>query len=350
MALDDGNPILRYTPNQEYVFSKGWNFEIVNRGRINNYGFVNEQDYAKHADDDGPVVVIGDSYVEAMMVPYEDTVQGRLSRIVTSDRRVYSLGASGSQLADYLQYAKFASDEFHPCVMIFVIVGNDFDESLTQYKRGVGYHFERAADTSAWRIVRTDYHPTLWKRLIRHSALVRYLWKTVGVGDLTNLASAKSGEYVGNTRASASVERLAHSQSAVDFFLDQLPSHAHLSASRLLFVIDAARPELYSTSEAQERGTSYFERMRRYFLMQATRLGYEVIDMQPPFQSRHKLDGSRFEWTIDGHWNALGHEEAAKAIVASHTFKRLGMMNGARRDERAMSSNPLYGATAQKGN
>ena len=99
VVLDDRNPVLRYAPNQSYVWSKGWRFEIVNTGRINNYGFVNDQDYAKHAED-GPVVGIGDSYVEAMMVPYKQTGQGRLSHLLTSDRLVYSLGISGAQLAD----------------------------------------------------------------------------------------------------------------------------------------------------------------------------------------------------------------------------------------------------------
>jgi hypothetical protein len=324
MSLDDRNPVMRYTPNQEYVFSKGWNFEIVNRGRINNYGFVNEQDYSRHTED-GPVVVIGDSYVEAMMVPYEHTVQGRLAQALAPHRAVYSVGTSGSQLADYLEYAKFASTEFHPHAMVFVIVGNDFDESLAQYNSGAGYHFERVAERGDFRVVRTDYQPSWWKRFIRHSAVVRYLWKTVGVGDLSHLVSGQVDQYVGNTQASTSGERLADSQSAVDFFLSQLPQRTSLSASRILFVMDAARPDLYSASASEQSGTSYFHLMRRYFLNRAASLGYEAIDMHPRFYARHQIDGAKFEFTIDGHWNSLGHEEAAKAIAASDTFKRLGM-------------------------
>ena len=322
MALNDSNPVMRYTPNQQYVFSKGWNFEIVNYGRINNYGFVNQQDYTRHTADDGPVVVIGDSYVEAMMVPYEQTVQGRLSRHLSSHRDVYSVASSGAQLAAYLEYAKFASQEFHPYAMVFVIVGNDFDESLARYTSGFGYHFQRAQDTPAFRIVRTDYYPSRLKRFMRHSALVRYLWITVGVGHLSRLASRESGQYVGNTDASASAERVEHSRSAVDFFLSELPQRANLPPSRILFVIDAPRPEVYS-SGPQPAGTSYFHVMRQYFLTKAAGLGYEAIDMHPWFHARHRLDGARFEFAIDGHWNGLGHEEAMKAIVASETFKRL---------------------------
>jgi hypothetical protein len=43
--------------------------------------------------------------------------------------------------------------------------------------------------------------------------------------------------------------------------------------------------------------------------------------MQPRFISRHRQDGSRFEFAIDAHWNSLGHQEAAEAIASSHMFQ-----------------------------
>src|SRR5437762_2017287 len=105
MGVDQNNPIIRFTPNQAFTFSKGWQFAIVNIGRINNYGFVNDQDYTR-ADERGPVVIIGDSYVEARMVPYQQTVQGRLAKRLENKRNVYSIGISGAQLAQYLAFAQ----------------------------------------------------------------------------------------------------------------------------------------------------------------------------------------------------------------------------------------------------
>ena len=323
MAVNDHNPILRYLPNQQYVYSKGWQFEIVNNGRINNYGFLNEQDYAVHAGD-GPVVVIGDSYVEAMMVPYEETIQGRLSRLLKPKRLVYSLGISGAQLADYLAFAQFAWNEFHPSAMVFVVVGNDFDESLAKYSTGPGHHFEHVSDTSDLRLVRTDYRPSFWKSMMRHSALARYLWKTVGVGHISDAVSQrfeKSGRYVGNTEASATIERLADSQMAVDHFFRELPDRAGIPKSRILFVLDGVRPDVYSASGELSEPNSYFHLMRRYFLAKASKLGYETIDMHPRFVARHQRDGARFEFRIDGHWNGLGHQEAAEAVADSRTLQ-----------------------------
>lgn len=42
-------PMFRYTPNRDYVYSRDWNFNLVNRGRVNNAGFINDQDYAQAA-------------------------------------------------------------------------------------------------------------------------------------------------------------------------------------------------------------------------------------------------------------------------------------------------------------
>lgn len=323
MAVNDQNTILRYQPGQSYVFSKGWQFEIVNAGHINNYGFVNDQDYAPHAAN-GPVVVIGDSYVEAMMVPYEETVQGRLSRLLKVNRLVYSLGVSGAELADYLAFAQFAWNEFHPIAMVFIVVGNDFDESLAKYSTGPGYHFAPVSDASEFRMVRTDYHPSLWKTMMRQSVLVRYLWKTIGVGHLSEIISTKFGNasrYVGNTDASASGERLADSQIAVDQFFRELPQRTGVPKSRILFVVDGVRPDVYSGSGEVVESDSYFHVMRRYFLAEAAKQGYETIDMHPRFAARHQRDGARFEFRIDGHWNGLGHQEVAEAIASSRVFQ-----------------------------
>src|SRR5215203_4239747 len=72
MTVNERNPVLRFTPNREFTYSKGWNLSLVNRGRTNNYGFVNAQDYDTTAH--APLLaVIGDSYVEAVMVPFAET-------------------------------------------------------------------------------------------------------------------------------------------------------------------------------------------------------------------------------------------------------------------------------------
>ena len=74
MPVNAANPVLRFSPNRALVYSLGWNFHTVVRGRVNNAGYVNDQDYVR----EGPplIAVIGNSFIEAQMVPYAETLQG----------------------------------------------------------------------------------------------------------------------------------------------------------------------------------------------------------------------------------------------------------------------------------
>ena len=98
-------PLFRETPNRTFTGSRGWNFSISNNVHVNNHGFVNHQDYSENLDK--PVVaVIGDSYVEALMTPYAETLHGRAAKDY-KDAYFYSFGASGAQLPQYLAYARY---------------------------------------------------------------------------------------------------------------------------------------------------------------------------------------------------------------------------------------------------
>src|SRR5204862_5996029 len=104
------DPVLHFTPNRPFVNSLGWNMHNVVHGRVNNAGFVNEQDYVR----DGPplIAVIGDSFIETQMVPYAESLQGRLAAALKDRFRVYSFAGSGAPLSQYLIWAGFAVREY----------------------------------------------------------------------------------------------------------------------------------------------------------------------------------------------------------------------------------------------
>jgi len=327
LPVNDVNPVMRFAPNREFTYSDGWNFAIVNHGRTNNYGFVNNQDYDSTART--PLLsVVGDSYVEALMVHYEETLQGRLARLVGRRGRVYSFGMSGSALSQYLAEVDFARARFRPSGLVVVIVANDFDESLLRYKAGPGLHYFRE-DSAGLRLARMDYAPSLLRRAARHSAIASYLIRNLGLSGLSAGLRARLKnpaerplEFVGNTVAAADSQRMADSRRVVDAFLDELPSRSGLDPSRVALLVDGMRPNLYSEAGLKASAGSYFDLMRRYLLATAASRGFEVVDMQPRFIERHQRDGSRFEFPTNGHWNAIGHEEAADAVAKSPVFQK----------------------------
>jgi len=154
--VDAANPIVRFHPNRDFLFSRGPLLTNVNRGHVNNYGFVNDQHY--ETGDKRPLLaVIGDSYIEAGMVPYPLTLQGRLAGQQNGNRRVYSFGSSGSSLLDYLYYAIYARQQFGAEWLVINVVGNDFDEMLLRYKQAPAFHYFAEAPDGGLSPMLLDY-------------------------------------------------------------------------------------------------------------------------------------------------------------------------------------------------
>jgi len=91
-----------------------------------------------------------------------------------------------------------------------------------------------------------------------------------------------------------------------------------LPNDRILFTVDGFH---YPDVAAASVGT-YFDRMRRAFMAQARARGYGVIDLDPLFFADFKARSQRFEVPGDGHWNAIGHEVVARAVLGSGLLER----------------------------
>ena len=321
-TVDDRNPISRFDPDREFTWSRDWNFSIVNTVRVNNAGFISDVDY--EADAPGPLLaVIGDSYVEAAMVPFRRTCAGRLATMLEPAGRAYAFGMSGAPLSQYLAWARHARDAYRPDGLLVIVIDNDYDESLIEYGGREGYHhFVRQGD-GRLALERVDLVPTLGFRLARHSALVRYLVQNLRVVDSFARIRARiagtdpPGLFHLQAPASAQPARVAASQRAVDAFLDLLPGYAGLEPERIVLAVDGMRPQLYDDETLDAADGAFADVMRRYLLAHARRKGYETLDLQPRFVTRYRTHRRRFEWPRDNHWNALGHEVCFDAVRSS---------------------------------
>jgi len=328
VPVNAGQPIFRFSPNREFLFSRDWNFSLVNRARINNDGFINDEDYVEN--DPRPLLaVVGDSYVEAAMVPNQQTLYRRLGDQIKAKGRIYSFGASGAPLSQYLVWAQYAAQKYRAAGIAIVVVGNDFDESLWAYNTRPGLHVYVQGGDGRLQLRRTDYAPSPFRFLVRHSALGRYLVFHLHALDLARDAAARWGlvssaraempQYVGNTAAAASPERVRDSYAAIAAFFDDLGKMVALPPDRIAFLVDGARYE--SAVAITER--SYFGLMRAHFMAEASRRGYEVVDLQPRFVERSRDGKTSFEYPTDGHWNPAGHAVVAEALGASQVVAKV---------------------------
>ena len=140
-SVTEEDKILRYKANRDVRTQVGFNFQHVNEKHINNYGFINDKDYQKKDLQNKPVIsVIGDSYVDAIQVQTKNSFHAILDEDLKS-YDVYSIGVSGSPLSQYLAFSRYVAEEFDPTTYVFLIIGNDFDQSFFEYKKAPGFHY-----------------------------------------------------------------------------------------------------------------------------------------------------------------------------------------------------------------
>jgi hypothetical protein len=324
LAVTPQSPVFRFTPNRDFVYSREWDFVLANRGHVNNAGFVNDQDYLK--DSPLPLLgVVGDSMIEAAMVPYADTLQGRLAKAVEGKARVYSFAAAGAPLSQYLIWARHAVQDYGAQALVINVVGNDFDESHVAYATYPGFwHYVPDANQQL-RLTLFEYRPSFRGQIAVSSALGRYLIFNLQAGAAWNSLrqflfsrTAAESRYAGNTATDASAERLSRSFATLDAFFRDLPGYAGLPPSRILFVVDGLRyPEVAAASAG-----SYFDRMRKALLEKAAALGYATLDLDPHFFAHHRRTGERIEFVRDAHWSSIGHGIAFDAVMASPFLTR----------------------------
>ena len=337
VEVNEENPVFHFQPDRDVTYSKGWRFNHVNELRVNNAGFVNLHDYVR--DNASPLVaVVGDSYVEGLIVGQAETLHARLAERVAPKARVYSFAASGAPLSQYIVWAEHAARTYGARGGIVLVVGNDFDESLGEVKQGPGFHhfFERDGVLSLELV---PYRPNALRRTIRFSALARYLVFHLKVLQLPapqlpallRRSGAESGDvgkpreapvFVGNTFARVDPALLGQSERVVDRFLEELLARTGWSAHDVIIVTDGSR--IFDPAARAATQAAYFPRMARYLRDRARARGITVVDMQPVFLAHHAVHGRRFDFADDGHWNGLAHALAAEAIAATPAFQGLG--------------------------
>jgi hypothetical protein len=342
--VDATHRYMHFRPNYDFTYSMGLTFDIVNKVHVNNYGYVNGQDYDASATT--PLLaVIGDSYIEAAHVPYAQSLQGRLAQRVAGRGRVYSFASSGAALSQYLAYAEFARDTFRPAALAVLVISNDFDESLLEYKSDPGHHYFTPTADGSYALELVPFTPSLLHRVLRMSALARY----VHGNDLVNgvrrriesVFGGRTEQFVSNVASDADDARVEKSKRAVDHFLKVLPQYAGVAPDMIVLLVDGVRPQLYDERQLKAVESSYASIMREYLIAQARRYPYRTVDLQPRFIERHQRDGARFEWPIDSHWNATGHEEAAAAVTDTGILQRLlATAGGAKRAPAEGESTP----------
>lgn len=306
--------ILKFEINQTGTFSLGANFYKTVSKKTNNAGFYSDYTYENYAEPD--IVVIGDSYIEAAQIQNNDTV-GALLHNKDVFSLVYQMGVSGVPLSQYIKMAAYAETHYSPERYVFLIVGNDFDQSLCDYRMKEGtWCFDN--DYNLTFIPFKGYQGV--RNFARKSAFLRYLVFQVGINwrqlmfriGLSEKGMEAQHAYAGNVKRYMPQEIVKESKIVIDRFMEELLAMG--IEQEVTLVLDGDRQDIYNSRVTN----SYFREMRNYTIHSAKLNNIEVIDMEPIFEEDYLKYGKRFDFPTDGHWNERAHN-----LLASEIMKKL---------------------------
>ena len=310
-AVTSEEDILRFYPNQTAVFSLGGNFYKTVTKKTNNAGFYSNVNYIENKKPD--IMVIGDSYVEAAQIETSDTL-GEIIAAKESNKNIYQMGVSGVPMSQYIKMVEYAKKNYKPDHFVIVIVGNDFDQSLCEYRIKLGtWCFDEN--------MKLTFNPfngyAGLRSYAKESAFARYVFLQAGINwrDLMNVLKLTpqgmeaASKYAGNVKRVKSSDIFDKSLMVVDKFFDELEKLNISDAVTL--VLDADRQDIYNN----QRSESYFEKMRDYTIIKASENGVRLVDMRPIFLDDYKENQIKFEFPTDGHWNEHAHKLVAEALM-----------------------------------
>ncbi|MBE3028149.1 hypothetical protein [Janthinobacterium sp. GW458P] len=295
-------PFRRYLAHQPYVYSYGWAFNNARSGVINAQGWSNSRDFK----DGAAVLVLGDSFVESLMLDYPDTMQGQLERALGGG--VYAAGNSGNGLADMLVMARYYLPRVHPRSVVLFVDGSNLATLLEPAKRG---HNQIEPGPDGFHIVHAPYIEPRIKRVVSYSALVRYCYYNLKLPDW--LSSTLRGKNPASA-APLPVRDTAAQALVLDYYLTQLRAIEGSSKVQFLFLVDGERGLLY---DAHKGKPSWQGDDRAFFLDRLKQHGYAAIDMQPVFARHWEAQRERMDFApMDAHWNKVSHALAAQQILS----------------------------------
>ncbi len=267
------------------------------------------------------IAIIGDSFVEALQVPYTDSLAERLEGAGQGRLQVYRFGISGAPLSHYLAMARHVAQTYQPDMIVLVLVHNDFDESFSYVAGRYTSSFQKfrmEANQVTEEIPPVPYQAT-WRDWLRQSATLRYLYyrqKLNPAAMMMQMSAAAPPAYQANIALDAFLAHRAAIQSATGYAMAQFQLLSQRHNFQPLVIMDGDRRAIAERLDAAplyKDGALWLNAMASEMAAHAS---VKFIDLHPIFEEDWRLNHQPLNFVSDNHWNEQGHKVAARALEA----------------------------------
>lgn len=328
--------------------------EGFSEGYFNSHGFRDyERSYAKPSDT-FRILVLGDSFVEALQVPLENSFPALLEKKLNENHplpkfEVLNLGQSGFGTADeYLRYLNFGVKYDPDIVILAFLTGNDFRNNsrfLNVEEVGPYYVFDKDENLVLDRTLIDQYEKSLtlpqrvFQFIKRKSYLVNFISERLYL--LSFQSRHLAFEHLGSGGALGELEdtniyspvmsdRWKEALAITEALLSKFKNTIEENGQRFVLITLSNADQLDPEAQVHLKkafGIPFdFEQPDRIIEKFATRERIPYLKLMPVFRDYHVRTGKTlhgFGGRESGHWNETGHWLAAKKIFEFLTEKNL---------------------------
>ena len=316
----------------------------------NSSGFHDVEREIEKSPDCYRIVVLGDSYIEALQVPIEQGFTHLLERRLGTHLKgrkveVINLGVSGSGPAQYYRMLDKKGLIYKPdLVVMAVFPDNDFRDSDPNLSGAIfkPFYVLRQDGDLDYQAPRTDAMGSALRPWLRRSAFLHLVRQGVG--------SLPLERWLASAGILAPSEGIAEKDAAIpagwSVYLSEPPgkwqhterltlriireagllSEQH-GAEFLVMVIGSVPAvenrwqDVLARYPGSEKLRWEFERPVSMLQELGRQWQFDVVDLTRPFQTDFVATGQSSAWPHDGHWNPRGHQLAVDNI-ASYLLER----------------------------
>ena len=298
----------RLLANHDYTWSMGWDLRHVVKGKTNAMGFIAPYDYVT---DRPAIALLGDSFVEAQMLAYDESLAGKLDARLTGGMHAFNFGLSGAALPHYLGMAREMGARFRFEGAVVVVTGYDYEEGF-ETKEGV-YRWGDDPQRELITLVPATERGRLVS-VVRELAIVRYVRANLKLS--ADKVFARHGETACHPRrlSATDTRRLAD-------YVAELPPALHLEPGRIVMVFNSgSNTDLYDRVDHARARKPACATLDSLALLELRRLararGMHVIELDALLEPYYREHRRSLDFKpVDSHWNGTATALAAAEIV-----------------------------------